>query len=45
MIGRKWKCVILFHLIENTLRYNEWKGEIPSITKRTLSLILKELEA
>jgi DNA-binding HxlR family transcriptional regulator len=45
IIGGKWKSVILYHLIENTLRYNELRNKIPNVTERTLSLQLKDLEA
>ncbi|MCK6608126.1 MAG: winged helix-turn-helix transcriptional regulator [Flavobacterium sp.] len=45
LIGGKWKSVILFHLMENTLRYNELRAKIPIVTERTLSLQLKDLEA
>jgi len=44
IIGGKWKTVILYHLIDNTLRYNELRKAIPSVTERTLSLQLKNLE-
>ena len=44
IIGGKWKTVILFHLIEKTLRYNELRKKIPTVTERTLSLQLKTLE-
>lgn len=44
IIGGKWKSVILFHLIEKPLRYNELRKKIPSATERTLSLQLKSLE-
>jgi len=44
VIGGKWKTVILFHLIEKTLRYNELRKEMPTVTERTLSLQLKTLE-
>ena len=43
-IGGKWKAVILFHLIDNRKRYNELRKLIPTITERTLSLQLKQLE-
>lgn len=43
-IGGKWKAVILIHLKHQTRRYNELKKEIPTITERTLSLQLKQLE-
>lgn len=44
LIGGKWKTVILYHLIEETLRYNELRKKMPTVTERTLSLQLKTLE-
>ncbi|APY12317.1 transcriptional regulator [Seonamhaeicola sp. S2-3] len=44
LIGGKWKTVIIFHLIDKTLRYNELRKEMPTVTERTLSLQLKNLE-
>ncbi len=44
IIGGKWKSVILYHLAEGTLRYNELRKEMPTVTERTLSLQLKTLE-
>ena len=44
IIGGKWKTVILYHLKNNTLRYNELRKRIPWVTERTLSLQLKTLE-
>lgn len=44
IIGGKWKTVILFHLIEGKLRYNELRKKMPTVTERTLSLQLKTLE-
>ncbi|WP_179339135.1 winged helix-turn-helix transcriptional regulator [Winogradskyella ludwigii] len=44
IIGGKWKTVILYHLIDGTLRYNELRKEMPKVTERTLSLQLKTLE-
>jgi DNA-binding HxlR family transcriptional regulator len=44
IIGGKWKTVILFYLAKGTLRYNELRKEMPSVTERTLSLQLKTLE-
>ncbi|REC73931.1 MarR family transcriptional regulator [Chryseobacterium elymi] len=43
-IGGKWKAVILFHLTAGAKRYNELRKLIPTITERTLSLQLKQLE-
>jgi len=44
IIGGKWKTVILYHLMDKTLRYNELRKEMPTVTERTLSLQLKALE-
>lgn len=44
IIGGKWKTVILFHLMNNKLRYNELRKSMPTVTERTLSLQLKTLE-
>lgn len=44
IIGGKWKTVILFHLIDEQLRYNELRKLMPTVTERTLSLQLKALE-
>jgi len=43
-IGGKWKAVILVYLIGKTKRYSELKKDIPTISERTLSLQLKQLE-
>ena len=45
MIGGKWKGVILFHLLDKTLRFNEIKRLLPNITQRMLTNQLRELEA
>ena len=44
IIGGKWKTVILFHLMNNKLRYNKLRKSMPTVTERTLSLQLKALE-
>ncbi|MBX2815584.1 MAG: helix-turn-helix transcriptional regulator [Saprospiraceae bacterium] len=44
IIGGKWKTVILYHLREGKLRYNELRKAMPTVTERTLSLQLKKLE-
>ena len=43
IIGGKWKTVIIYHLKNNTLRYNELRKRIPWVTERTLSLQLKNI--
>jgi DNA-binding HxlR family transcriptional regulator len=44
LMGGKWKAVILYHLKDNSKRYNELRKEMPTVTERTLSLQLKQLE-
>ena len=44
IIGGKWKTVIIYHLIDKKLRYNELRKAMPTVTERTLSLQLKTLE-
>ncbi len=44
LIGGKWKSVILVYLIDGEKRYNELRKLISTITERTLSLQLKQLE-
>lgn len=46
MIGGKWRLVILYWLAEyETIRFNELKRRIGTITFRTLSAQLKEMES
>lgn len=46
LISGKWKMVILYWLIEKpTIRYNELQRLLGSISYKTLSVQLKELEA
>jgi DNA-binding HxlR family transcriptional regulator len=40
----KWKGVILYHLMERTLRFNELRRKLPSVTQRMLTKQLRELE-
>ena len=45
MIGGKWRLVILYWLVEyDTLRFNELQRKIGTITYKTLSAQLKEME-
>nr|WP_321234976.1 helix-turn-helix domain-containing protein [uncultured Psychroserpens sp.] len=44
IIGGKWKTAILYNLKSTTLRYNELRKKMPTVTERTLSLQLKTLE-
>ena len=43
VIGGKWKAAILYNLINETLRYNELRKKMSTVTERTLSLQLKSL--
>ncbi|SHF15033.1 transcriptional regulator, HxlR family [Seinonella peptonophila] len=44
VLGGKWKGIILFHLIEGTMRFNQLRKQMPGITQRMLTLQLRELE-
>lgn len=44
LIGGKYKAVILWHLMEGTLRYSEIHKRIPRATDKMLTQQLRELE-
>ena len=44
LIDGKWKSIILFHLRSGTLRFNEIRRHIASVTPRMLTNQLRELE-
>jgi DNA-binding HxlR family transcriptional regulator len=43
-IGGRWKLIIIWHLRNGALRYNELKKAIPNISEKMLIQQLKELE-
>ncbi|OWV83220.1 helix-turn-helix domain-containing protein [Rhizobium sp. R693] len=44
LIDGKWKCVILFHLLGGTMRFNEIRRQVGGVTQRMLTNQLRELE-
>lgn len=44
MIGGKYKLIIIFLLIERTLRYSQLQRELPQASPKMLAQQLKELE-
>lgn len=45
IIGGKWKIMILYHLLDNDMiRFNQLQKKLSSVTHRTLTRQLRELE-
>lgn len=45
LINGRWKGVILYHLLDGTMRFNELKRHLPGCSGRLLVKQLRELEA
>jgi DNA-binding HxlR family transcriptional regulator len=45
VIGGKWKGIVLYHLMSETIRFNQLRRLMPEITQRMLTKQLRELEA
>ena len=44
-IAGKWKGLILYHLLGETLRFNELARRVGNVTQRSLTKQLREMEA
>jgi DNA-binding HxlR family transcriptional regulator len=44
VIGGKWKSVLVYHILQQPLRFSELKRLVPDVTEKMLTQQLRELE-
>lgn len=45
LLESRWKCIILFHLLDGAARFGELRRRVPAMTQRTLTNHLRALES
>ncbi|HWL23492.1 MAG TPA: helix-turn-helix domain-containing protein [Ureibacillus sp.] len=45
LIGGKWKPLIIWRLMDKTMRFNELKKSLPNVTQKMLTEQLREMES
>ncbi|MCJ8169190.1 winged helix-turn-helix transcriptional regulator [Atopomonas sediminilitoris] len=44
VVGGKWKSLLVYHLMDQPLRFSELRRQVPGITEKMLTQQLRELE-